>query len=110
MITKDSRVLSGNRDKTIGEFCDSVRISPATFYKLEADGLGPDIFSVPGTRIKRITAQAEAEWRERMQKLAMSKAAKIAEARRHKQTVAAAKKSAASPRHVSRRAAAKQST
>jgi hypothetical protein len=91
------------RSKTIAEFCKSKRISRASLYKLVSLGLGPTMFAIPGTRIMRITAQADAEWERRMAELAQSQAAQLERERRHALAVTAGQAAAASPLHISKR-------
>ena len=50
---------------TIDEFCQSHAISRATFYNLRKRGTAPRIFKVGARTL--ISADAAAEWRERME-------------------------------------------
>ncbi len=88
--------------ETIAEFCRKERISRAAYYDLRKRGLGPDVFEIPSTRIKRITPESHAAWRERMAELAKSETARLEAARRRELAKAAGKKAAASARHISK--------
>ncbi len=88
--------------ETIAEFCLKERISRAAYYDLRKRGLGPDEFQIPGTRIKRITPEAHAAWRERMTELAKSEAGRLEAERRRELAKAAGEKAAASPKHVTK--------
>jgi hypothetical protein len=57
-----------------------------------------------GTRIKRITPEADAEWEARMAELAKSETARL-EAERRRELALSGQIAAESPRHVSRRGA-----
>jgi hypothetical protein len=46
---------------TIDEFCQHHRLSPSTYFKMRADGLGPKEMIV-GTR-RMISQEAAAKWR-----------------------------------------------
>jgi hypothetical protein len=94
--------------QTIGEFCRAERISKSVYYELKARGLNPDEFEIPGTRIKRITPEARAAWRERMAELAKSETAQLEAERRRELASIAGRAAAASPRHISKRVAHKQ--
>jgi hypothetical protein len=94
-------------DKTIKQFCRSHNISAASYYRLQALGLGPDVLHPPGTNIYRITPAAEAAWQERMAELARSEAAALEQARRVEQTSAAGRAAAASSAHISKQRAAR---
>jgi hypothetical protein len=96
-------VLDRERSLTIGEFCLSERISRSTFYDLDKRGLGPEIDSVPGTRIRRITPSARRAWRERMRELRASEAAQLEQERKRAQAQEAGRIAAQSPLHVSNR-------
>jgi hypothetical protein len=93
--------------QTIGEFCRSERISKWVYYKLKARNLNPDEFEIPGTRIKRITPEARAAWRDRIAKLATTEAAQLEAERRRELATIAGRAAAASPLHVSKRVASK---
>ncbi|MBO0715834.1 MAG: hypothetical protein J2P55_00665 [Rhizobiales bacterium] len=59
---------------TIAEFCKAYRLSPAMFYKLRANGEGPDVMKV-GSRTL-ISIEAATRWhrdRERAAREAKSK-------------------------------------
>lgn len=97
--------MSEPPDKTITEFCAKKRISKASWYELEKRGLAPEVLEIPGTRIRRITAAAEAAWDARMVELMQSKAAQLEAERRRAQAAEAGRIAAQSPRHISRRPA-----
>jgi hypothetical protein len=66
-------------------------------------GLTPEVSEIPGTRIRRITAAAEAAWDARMAELAQSEAVQLEAERRRAQAAEAGRIAAQSPLHVSRR-------
>ena len=94
-----------NRSKTIPEWCKARRLSRSTYHKLKKLGRGPKELEIPGTRIKRITPEADAEWEARMAELAKSEDAQLEAERRRAQAAEAGKLAAQSPNHVSRRTA-----
>ena len=51
--------------KTILEFCATEGISRATYYNLKRDGLAPREMRIRGS--VRITPEAHADWRRRME-------------------------------------------
>jgi hypothetical protein len=63
-------------DKTVPEWCKARHLSRSTYHKLKNFGLGPKELEIPGTRIKRITPEADAEWEARMAELARGEAAR----------------------------------
>jgi hypothetical protein len=69
-------------DKTVAEWCKARHLSRSTYHKLKNLGRGPKELEIPGTRIKRITPEADAEWEARMAELAKSETARL-EAERH---------------------------
>jgi hypothetical protein len=69
---------------SIREFCKRNRLSRTKYYDLKKKGLGPREMHY-GNRI-RITAEAERDWRVKMEKHAISEAALLAAARRKAQT------------------------
>jgi hypothetical protein len=69
-------------DKTVAEWCKARHLSRSTYHKLKNLGRGPKELEIPGTRIKRITPEADAEWEARMTELAKSETARL-EAERH---------------------------
>jgi hypothetical protein len=73
-------------------------------HKLKVLGLAPDEYIVPGTRVARITQEADAAWEERMRVLGRGEAARLESERRRTLAAAAGKAAAASPRHISKRA------
>jgi hypothetical protein len=91
------------RSQTFTEFCQSERISKATFYELLRRNLGPEVFEVAGTRIRRITSQAREAWRAKMAELAKAEAAQLEAERRRELATIAGRIAAQSPRHVSRK-------
>jgi predicted DNA-binding transcriptional regulator AlpA len=52
--------------QTVAEFCDDHRISTATFYRLMRRGDGPPVIKLG--KATRISAEAAAEWRRRMER------------------------------------------
>ena len=93
-------------DKTVPEWCKARHLSRSTYHKLKNLGRGPKELAIPGTRIKRITPEADAEWEARMAELAKSEAARLEAEHRRAQAAEAGKLAAQSPNHVSRRIAA----
>jgi hypothetical protein len=89
--------------KTIKAFWLSKGISIAKGYALEKVGLGPVVLEIPNTRIRRVTAQAERDWEQRMIELSQEKAARLEVERRREYLSAAGKIAATSPLHVSKR-------
>jgi hypothetical protein len=89
------------RSRTRLEFCAIERFSLSSYHALQKRGLGPEEICPPGTKLHRISAQAHAEWRERMRELAQSEEAKLLAARRSAQAKVAGELAAASPLHVS---------
>jgi hypothetical protein len=92
-------------DKTVLEWCKARHLSRSTYHKLKNLGLGPKELEIPGTRIKRITPVADAEWEARMAELAKSETARLEAERRRELATIAGQIAAESPRHVSRRGA-----
>jgi hypothetical protein len=90
-------------DKTIPEWCKARRLSRSTYHKLKKLGRGPKELEIPGTRIKRITPEADAEWEMRMAELATSEAARLEAERRRELATIAGRAAAESPRHISKR-------
>ena len=68
---------SGFMDKTVAEWCKARHLSRSTYHKLKNLGRGPKELEIPGTRIKRITPEADAEWEARMAELAKSETARL---------------------------------
>jgi len=64
-------------DKTVAEWCKARHLSRSTYHKLKNLGRGPKELEIPGTRIKRITPEADAEWEARMAELAKSETARL---------------------------------
>lgn len=93
------------RSQTYAEFCQTEHISKATLYDLLRRGLGPEVFEVPGTRIRRITPEAHEVWRARMAELAKAEAAQLEAKRRRELAAIAGRIAAKSPRHISKRKA-----
>jgi hypothetical protein len=91
-----------DRSQTIAEFCESEHISKTTFYGLLKRNLGPEVFEVPGTTIKRITPAAREAWHALMRELAESEAAKLEVERRRELAAVAGRIAARSPLHVSK--------
>jgi hypothetical protein len=94
--------------KTIGEFCQDERISKSVYYDMKRRGIGPVELVIPGTKVIRITHEAQANWRQRMAQLSKGRAMRLETERRRKQTTQAGKIAAASPLHVSKRVAHKR--
>ena len=69
--------------QTVDEWRAVDRISKSSFYKLERLGLAPYSYTVPETKIKRIT-ESHPSWRARMRAIAAEKAAKLETARARK--------------------------
>jgi hypothetical protein len=90
-------------DKTVLEWCKARHLSRSTYHKLKNLGLGPKELEIPGTRIKRITPEADAEWEARMAELARGEAARLEAERRRELATIAGQIATESPRHVSRR-------
>jgi hypothetical protein len=89
---------------TIRQFCLRNSISPPTYYKLKAAGLGPKEMRRDGVNVVRISLAAEQEWQrecENPSAVAAEAIGRSAEAVR-KRARKAATKAVASPRHVSR--------
>jgi hypothetical protein len=92
-------------DKTVAEWCKARHLSRSTYHKLKNLGRGPKELEIPGTRIKRITPEADAEWETRMAELAKTETARLEAERRRELAIVAGQIAAESPRHVSRRGA-----
>jgi hypothetical protein len=88
---------------SIPDFCAGEGFSRSFFFKLERKHLGPETYSIPGTRIRRITARARREWRARMVALSKEREAQLEHERRVAQTRAAGRAAVASPAHISHR-------
>jgi hypothetical protein len=61
----------------INEFCAAHKISRTKYYDLDAKGLGPKYFLVGNQR--RISDEAAAEWRRRMEAMTAAVAAGVAD-------------------------------
>jgi hypothetical protein len=57
---------------TVEEFCALHRVSLSKYYELRKDGRGPDVVYLGNT--PRISREAAAEWRRRMQRDAQTAA------------------------------------
>jgi hypothetical protein len=98
------------RSLTLAEFQFVEHLSPATYNKLRAAGLGPEVTEVvlpgadgqKGFALKRITPDARRAWHAMLAQLRESEEAKLAAARAQAQRVEAAKLAAQSPLHVSK--------
>jgi hypothetical protein len=77
---------------TIGQWCAAKKVSRPYYHKLQQKGLGPKTIRI-GTRIVRITVEADREWVERMAKLAEAKKAQR-ERERHREWASRAGKAA----------------
>jgi hypothetical protein len=80
-------------------------VSKSSHYKLKVLGLAPDEYNVPGTRLTRITEEADAAWELRMRQLAKSETARLEAERRRELAAVAGRIAAESPLHVTRRRA-----
>jgi hypothetical protein len=89
------------RSRTRAEFAAIEHLSMSSYHALRKKGLGPEEISPPGTKINRITAQAHAAWRVRMQELAKTEAALLEAQRRSTIAKIAGDIAAASPLHIS---------
>jgi hypothetical protein len=103
-----AEIPADERSFTIAEFCAIERISLATYYKMQRDGVGPKELAIPGTKVKRITTMARHEWHKRMEKLGQSKAAQLERARRSKQMSVLGKIAIASELHPTNKRKAKK--
>lgn len=65
--------MDGQQAFSVDEFCAAHRISRATFYNLLKAGRGPRLMAADGR--KRISVEAAAEWRRRMEAEASGAAA-----------------------------------
>jgi hypothetical protein len=83
-IDSDKPVTSFDdpRSRLISEFCGIERISASTFVAMQKRGVGPDALQPPGSKIRRITKQAHAAWRERMHELSLTEEAELERRRR----------------------------
>jgi hypothetical protein len=98
--------MDTERSLTRAEWRRHRNISKASHYKMRKLGLAPDEVEVPGTKIARITAAADAAWERRMAELARSEDAKLESERRRAQAAEAGRIAAASPLHISKRGTA----
>lgn len=91
------------RSLSVKEFCIKFDISKHTFYKLQSQGLAPEIIYIAG--VQRITPEAQANWVQMMRKLNKGQATELERKRkfRHEQTSAAGKNAVKSPKHISKR-------
>jgi hypothetical protein len=90
-------------DMTPADWRARRNVSKTTHAKLKKLGLAPDEYNIPGTRIGRITDEADAAWLERMHEFTKSEDAKLEAERRRELAAAAGRAAAMSPKHVSRR-------
>ena len=97
------------RSMTRAEWRAKRRISKSSHHKLRNLGLAPNEDVVPGTRIARISADADRRWEERMHAMAQTETAQLEAARRRELASIAGRAAAASPLHVSKRGTSKQS-
>lgn len=56
--------------QTEDDFRLKYRLSAWTYARMRKLGNAPDIIAVPGTRVRRITPEAELAWLERMRRVA----------------------------------------
>jgi hypothetical protein len=89
-------------DMTRAQWRERRNICKSTHHRLDQLGLGPDQIIYPGTKIHRITAQADAEWEVRMRELGKEHAVQLERARRVELARRAAAQAVKSPKHVSR--------
>ena len=89
--------VNGGPAFTIDQFIARNPMSRTKFFGLKRSGLGPCMMFN-----KLISPKAEAAWRDKMERLANSKAAQLERARRSDASSRAGKAAAASPRHVSK--------
>jgi len=88
---------------SIAKWCRAKGISTASFFKLKRIGLTPAELHIPGTNIKRITAEADREWAARMLELTKTKEYEREAERRRAIASKAGKIAGQSPLHVSKR-------
>ena len=91
------------RSMTPAEWRWKRRVSKSSHHKLKNLGLAPEETIVPGTKIARISPDADRRWEARMAELAQSEAAQLEAARRRELAAAAGRIAAESPLHVSKR-------
>ena len=94
------------RSMTPAEWRWKRRVSKSSHHKLKNLGLAPEETIVPGTKIARISPDADQRWEARMARLAETEAAQLEAKRRRELAVVAGRAAAASPRHISKRNAA----
>ena len=87
---------------TIVEFCFRNSISRPTYHRLRSQGLGPTEMRI-GLNLVRISAAAELEWQQRLQK-----PQRDVEARALERAVKAGSAAIKSPNHISKKRAAKR--
>ena len=76
-------------DESIPEWCARRRINVTKFYKMQRQGIGPEVLRVPGTTSARITPKADAAWEKRIYALA-----RTAEAKREQELKSAQRRAA----------------
>jgi len=88
---------------TIADFCSRESMSLSTYHKLKKLGFGPDEIRIPGLSYIRITPEAYARWREKINSVQNSKEMNRERERRSAFAKAAGNAAARSPLHVSKR-------
>jgi len=100
----DTGVPKDERSMTIKEFCALERMSLATYFKFQRNGVGPnEVRGANGMRFVRITPSARREWHLRMNELQQGQAVELEHQRRVEMCRRAGKKAAQSVCHVSKR-------
>jgi hypothetical protein len=94
-LTERDEVNKNETARTIAGFCRCKNFSLSTYFKIRREGNGPDEDRVPGTKIVRISPEAERAWDQKMRALAREEAAKLEAERRRAQASAAGKQAAA---------------
>jgi hypothetical protein len=95
-------ILERRGNLTVPEFCEMENISHGYFYKLKTKGLAPRMMTGLDS-IVRISREARAEWRARMEQGSGSSQPSSAEKMRLRKARKAIKASLASGHHVSTR-------
>jgi hypothetical protein len=69
------KAMTTEPDYTLGEWRAKRKISKSAHFSLKKRDLAPEEIAPPGTTIRRITAEADRAWEERMRQLAQGKVA-----------------------------------
>ena len=101
--TRIAFVDESERSMTPAEWRWKRRVSKSSHYELKKRGLAPEETIVPGTKIARISPDADRRWEARMARLAETEAARLEAVRRRELASVAGRIAAESPRHVSKR-------